>query len=109
MKLYEFLIPVNDKKGFQFDRKIIGAFLKQVAEIAGGFTGNANDVGTLYGGWVDPKTNELYTEVNTSIRVACDLVDLEEICELAATTFNQEAIMAYEVSPEVLFFSKPDA
>lgn len=103
MKLYEILIPTYDNKGLSFPKEVVTAYLQQVAQLAGGFTATRSGQGDIVGGWVS-KDGELHTDFSSPMRVALDSEKLPELLELTAKAFNQKAVMAYVVSPEVIFF-----
>jgi hypothetical protein len=98
VKLYEVLVPASfwvTKTKFSYEHhKEWDAF---VVGIAGGLTVLKGAKGT----WISPSNVAHYDRV-IPCRVACTRAQLEEIIDFTLTHYDQEAVMAYVVSEEVI-------
>jgi len=102
MKLYQILIPNLDNKGLTFPSDIRRDFLLKVSGIVGGAT-MLNATQQVYGVWRG-HDGSLFTDSSAPMLVAVETKhQLQQIMSLARTTFEQDSIMAWLVSEEVIF------
>ena len=103
--LWEILIPVASNSGEEFSQLHHDAFLKQVADAAGGYT----LTGVVTGAWRNP-VGHMQIERMLPVRVALPAnltigADVGRLCDLAREHYSQDAIMAYRLSEAVRFFT----
>lgn len=70
---------------------------KRVRSITGGLTIYTPSKGQ----WISP-SGELFIERMIPVRIACSRKELEKIMDITLQHYNQEAVMAYLVSEEVI-------
>jgi len=97
MKLYEILIPATNNKGKRFD---IDYHRKWDASITQHFSTGLTIVKNLYHGkWRDEEV-----EPFIPVRICCGPITLEAIMAFTKDYYKQESVMAYEISPNVIFY-----
>lgn len=96
-QLWEILVPCTRNDG----RPITVAFHRvwdaRVRAISGGLTILKPAVGQ----WVSPE-GELFKERMIPVRVACSCTEIEQIIDMTADYYDQQAVMAILISEEVL-------
>jgi len=99
-KLYEILVPASgNQEKFSYEHhKIWDAF---VMEISKGIT----VMKTGKGEWISPE-GDLYKDRVIPCRVACTTEEIHKIIDFTITHYNQEAVMAYCISEEVIIKHK---
>ena len=105
--LWEILIPMADNSGEEFAQDHHDAFLKQVADMAGGYTVG----GVVTGAWRNP-VGHMQIERMIPLRMALPVnttlganVRLARLCNLTREHYSQQAVMAYRLSETVRFFT----
>lgn len=102
-KLWEILVPK-----YQNDGKMIGLehhriWDDKVRAISGGLT----ILRTVKGQWFSPTTGKLYKDTMIPVRIICTRAELDAIISLTFEHYpDQEAIMAYLVSEEVIIATR---
>jgi hypothetical protein len=96
MNLYEVLVPASGRGGkFSYEHhKKWDAF---VTEVAGGVTVHKASKGE----WRSP-TGELHVDRMIPCKIACTHEQLHKIIDFTIKHYEQEAVMAYLVSEEVI-------
>lgn len=96
MKLYEFLLPVNDNLG---RTTIIGCerFLQSALRLTGGYTQLRNAIGA----W---KADKDYYDFVLPVRVACSEEHRDNLLEIAFELFpDQKAIFVAEIGEATIY------
>jgi hypothetical protein len=96
VQLWEILVPTEMIRGGEM--KPISVRYHQiwdenVRKIAGGLT----IFKPAKGQWLSP-SNELHMERMIPVRIACTEQQIDEIADMSAAYYNQEAIMRYRIS-----------
>jgi len=96
MKLYEILVPASNRhEKFSYEHhKEWDAF---VTEITGGIT----IMKSAKGEWFNPN-GKLYQDRIIPCRIACTREEINKIIEFTIEHYNQDAVMAYCISEEVI-------
>lgn len=94
--LWEILVPKYSNEGKEFPIKHHHLWDEKVRKIAGGVT----ILKTAKGQWINTK-GKLFAEKMIPVRVYCNEKEIEKIIQLSLEHYNQEAVMAYELSPNV--------
>jgi hypothetical protein len=100
MQMWEVLVPYKmGKKNVQvpyhreWDAKVVA--------ITGGLTICKPTKGT----WVSP-TGKTHRELMIPVRIACTEEQIKKIITMTLEHYEQEAVLAYRVSDEVIFYSR---
>lgn len=104
-KLYRLFIPAQSNQGEAFSQETNDKFLEEVAKIAGGYTIQPN---VVIGGYLNSE-GKLINENMNQLEIAGTPFQLQQVATLARQMFDQESIMAYEISPNVVFFDATGA
>jgi hypothetical protein len=94
--MWEILVPAsgNDDQKFSYEHhKLWDEFVKS---IAGGLTINK----TAKGEWISP-SGALFRDRMIPVRILCTEEDIEKIIKYTISHYDQEAVLAYEVSDHV--------
>lgn len=94
--LWEILVPKYSNDGKEFTLKHHYEWDGEVRKIAGGVT----ILKTAKGQWVNTK-RKLFAEKMIPVRIYCTEQEIERIIQLTLEHYNQEAVMAYELSSNV--------
>lgn len=100
-ELWEILVPAsnNTDQKFTFEHhKEWDAFVKKV-------TGGVTIMKTAKGQWLSP-TGKLYIDRMIPCRIVCDEQQISEIIDFTIEHYNQEAVLAYRVSTNVILRHK---
>lgn len=97
MELWEILVPTQSNKGTPFRTRYHRVWDEKVRKITGGLT----ILPVNKGQWISP-TGSLFIERMIPVRIACTLKQIEEIIDMTAKYYNQEAVMAYQISNQVI-------
>lgn len=103
--MWEILVPtvVPNTNGKKFFRtRYHRVWDSKVREITGGLT----ILAPAKGQWVSPN-NILFTERMIPVRIMCDREKIERVVDMTMTYYNQEAILCYKVSDEVIYKVSP--
>lgn len=94
--MWEILVPASWRKTrFTYEHhKEWDAYVK---EIAGGLTVYRG----VKGEWISP-SGELFKDRMIPVRVACAEEDIHKIIDFTINHYNQEAVLAYKVSEQVI-------
>lgn len=96
-KLYEILVPTNRNDGRPIRTRYHRIWDEEVIKISGGMT----ILNPAKGRWVSP-TNEMFKERMIPVRIYCEENDIENIIDFTMEYYEQEAVMAYVISSEVI-------
>jgi hypothetical protein len=77
---------------------------KVVRSISGGLT----ILKPAKGQWLHPQSHELFEERVIPVRVACTQQQIQEIMRFTLKHYQQIAVMAYQISHNVLVFKTGD-
>lgn len=99
-RLWEILVPTvrpnTDGTKF-FKTRYHRVWDEKVRAISGGMT----ILNPVKGQWVSP-AGELFRERMIPVRIVATREEIEKVIDLALEHYEQEAIMAYEISSEVI-------
>lgn len=101
--VYDILVPKTDQQGERIDRSYHQQWDRSVRNIAGG----ATILDGAKGYWEDPNGN-LHEEGVIPVRIACTTEQFETIMSLTVEHYDQDVIMAYQVS-DTVFMKWQDA
>jgi len=96
-ELWEILVPASNNKDLKFTyehHKEWDAFVKKT-------TGGVTITKTAKGQWVSP-TGKLYIDRMIPCRIMCNKEQMLEIVDFTIEHYNQEAVMAYKISDDVI-------
>jgi len=100
-ELWEILVPASNNKDQKFTyehHKEWDAFVKKV-------TGGVTVMKTAKGEWVSP-TGKLYVDRIIPCRIVCTEEQISEIIDFTIEHYNQEAVLAYRISTNVILRHK---
>ena len=100
-ELWEILVPASNNTDQKFtyeQHKEWDAFVKKV-------TGGVTVMKTAKGQWVSP-TGKLYIDRMIPCRIVCDEQQISEIIDFTIKHYNQEAVLAYRISTNVILRHK---
>jgi len=97
IKLYEILVPTVRNNGNPIKTKFHKVWDSKVYAITHGLT----ILAPTKGKWVSP-SGTLFAERMIPVRIACTREQIEEIIKMTIKYYEQEAIMAYCISNEVI-------
>jgi hypothetical protein len=103
MILYEILVPCQTNKGKPIRTRQHKEWDRRVRRITGGLTVMAPTKGQ----WVSPSGEE-FAERMIPVRIAADVAKIQEIADMTAKFYEQEAVMFYKVSDEVVIKHYPE-
>src|SRR3989344_2215698 len=95
--LWRILVPRYSNGGTEYPLAYYHAWDVSVRNIAGGITINR----TAKGQWISP-TRELYVDEMIPVEMYCSRHDIRRIMAHTLKYYDQEAVMAYKVSSEVI-------
>ena len=94
--MWEILVPASDNKDLKFTFEHHKDWDEYVKEVAGGVT--------IYrpakGEWVSPE-GKLYKDRVIPVRIMCTEAEIEKIIGFTISWYEQEAVLAYEISNNV--------
>ena len=96
-KLWEILVPQFSNKHKEYSVKFHKVWDDKVKKISGGLT----ILRTAKGHWQNPK-GKLFVEKMIPVRIYCTKKEINKIIALTMDYYNQEAVMAYKISNEVI-------
>lgn len=94
--LWEILIPANSNKGEKFSIKYHKKWDEKARKISGGLT----ILKAGKGEWISPEGKRFYDKM-VPVRVYCTEKEIDEIILFTIKHYNQEAVMAYQISKNV--------
>jgi hypothetical protein len=95
--LYEILVPTVRNDGKPFRTRYHRVWDKKVRAISGGLT----IISPIKGQWISP-AGKLFSERMIPVRIMCNREQIEVIADMTADYYDQQAIMFYRVSDEVV-------
>ena len=101
MQLWEILVPTTRNDGRPYRLRYHRVWDAKVREISGGMS----VMPPLRGQWVSD-SGKLFSERMIPVRVACSREDILKIIQMTIEYYDQEAVMAYKVSDEVLIVAR---
>lgn len=101
--LWEILVPRFSNEGVEYTVEYHQQWDKLTREIAGGVT----ILQTAKGHWLNPERT-LFVEEMIPVRVYCSRGSLDKIVDLTLDYYNQEAVLAYEISSNVVLKRRTD-
>lgn len=116
MMLWEILVPTemvpDDGKGNILWNKPTRAIRtkhhqewdKKVRAISGGLT----ILTPAKGQWIEPSSQELFSERMIPVRIACNKDQIQEIANFTIIHYRQKAVLFYKVTDEVKIMYKED-
>lgn len=96
MELYEILVPTQTNKGKPIRTRYHRVWDEKVRQITGGLT----VLSPVKGYWT-ATSETVYKEKMIPVRIACDPEKIEQIADMTAKYYDQEAVMYYLISKEV--------
>lgn len=95
-QLWEILVPrySNERIEYSLDHHKIWD------EKIRGFGGGLTILKTVKGQWISPEI-ELFVEQMIPVRVLCDEKTIDKIIDLTLDHYNQQAVLAYEISRNI--------
>lgn len=97
IKLWEILVPTIRNNGTPIKTRFHRVWDKKVYDITGGLT----ILTPTKGKWVSPN-GTLFAERMIPVRIACSEEQIREIIKMTIKYYEQEAVMAYLVSSQVI-------
>jgi len=100
-ELWEILVPASNNKDQKFTyehHKEWDSFVKKT-------TGGVTIMKTAKGEWVSP-TGKLYVDRTIPCRIVCTEEQISEIIDFTIEYYNQEAVLAYRISTNVILRHK---
>jgi hypothetical protein len=94
--LWEILIPANSNDGKEFSLKHHQLWDEKAKEISGGLT----ILKTGKGEWTNPKGKTFHDKM-IPVRLYCTEKQIDSIIKFTIKHYNQQAVMAYEISRNV--------
>lgn len=102
-ELWEILVPASNNKDQSFTyehHKEWDAFVKKI-------TGGVTIMKTAKGEWISP-TGNLYVDRMIPCRIVCNEEQISEIIDFTLEHYNQEAVLAYRISTNVILRHKSE-
>lgn len=97
MELWEILVPTKSNDGVPFRTRYHRVWDERVRKISGGLTIRPPSKGQ----WKSPSGN-LFVERMIPVRIGCTEEQIRIIMDMTAVYYDQEAIMAYRISDNVI-------
>jgi hypothetical protein len=97
MEMYEILVPTVFNDGKPIKTKFHKVWDTKVYTITGGLT----IMTPTKGKWISP-TGNLFAERMIPVRIVCNREQIEAIVDMTIDYYDQEAILAYKISDEVV-------
>jgi len=100
-ELWEILVPASNNTDQKFSyehHKEWDAFVKKT-------TGGVTIMKTSKGEWISP-TGRLYIDRMIPCRIICSKEQMLEIVDFTIAHYNQEAVLAYKISEDVILRHK---
>ena len=94
--IWEILVPHSDNKGKTYPIQKHWDWDEFVKKISGGLTIHR----VAKGQWVNPQ-GILFKDKMIPVRIMCTEEEIEKIIQFTISHYNQEAVLAYEISTNV--------
>jgi hypothetical protein len=101
--LYEILVPTQSNEGKPYRTRYHKVWDAKVREISGGLT----ILTPAKGQWVS-QDGKIYAERMIPVRIICTKEEIEKIIEFSMKYYEQLAILAYEISNNVILRHKEE-
>jgi hypothetical protein len=101
-ELWEILVPTIDREKTEYVKGFHKKWDAKVREISGGLTIRSVEKGQ----WVHPVSKSVFAERMIPVKISGTRRQIEEICWMTAKYYDQEVVMAYRISEEVLMVHK---
>lgn len=95
MKIWEILVPTQTNAGVPVRTRQHREWDQRVRRVSGGLT----VMSPAHGQWLG--ANDLFVERMIPVRIVCDDDQINEIADMTAAFYDQEAVMFYCISDEV--------
>ena len=95
--LWEILVPATKKDGTPYSIFYHRTWDKRVRDICGGLS----ICPVINGQWINHE-GILFSEKMIPVRIACSRNEIESVIDMTIDYYEQEAVMAYKVSEEVI-------
>ncbi len=95
--LWEILVPTIRNNGKPYRTRYHRVWDSKVRNIAGGLT----ILTPAKGQWISPK-GKLFAERMIPVRISCTREQIYQIMDMTASYYEQEAVMCYKISEEVI-------
>lgn len=102
--LWEILVPVCDNEGNEWGMQHHYKWDKYVTDLCGGLM----VLKSFKGKWVN-KEGWPYNENMIQCRIACSREDMEKIVDFTSKHYDQECVMAYKISSDVVLKYRTDS
>ena len=102
-EMWEILVPTVHANGTPIKTRFHKVWDKRVYEITGGLT----ILAPTKGKWVSP-AGGLFEERMIPVRIACTRKEIDEIVDMTLKYYDEEAVLAYKVSEEVVLKYRKD-
>jgi hypothetical protein len=96
-EMWEILVPASNNK----DQKFTYEHHKEWDDFVKKTTGGVTIMKTAKGQWVSP-TGKLYIDRMIPCRIVCTEEQMSEIVDFTIDHYNQEAVLAYKISSNVI-------
>ncbi len=103
MNLYEILVPCQTNQGKPIRTRQHREWDRRVRLVTGGLT----ILPPAKGQWMSP-SGELFAERMIPVRIAASYLQMETIADMTAKFYEQEAVMFYEISDNVVIKKYPE-
>ncbi len=94
--LWEILVPANSNDGIEYSLEHHKEWDTKIRELAGGLT----ILRTTKGQWINPDGKTMSDRM-IPVRVLCTEEEINNIIQLTLSHYNQEAVLAYQISSAV--------
>ena|SRR5208337_1573158 len=101
-ELWEILVPTVRNNGKPIHTRFHRVWDAKVREISGGLTIRKPEKGQ----WVHPVSKGVIAERMIPVKVSGTRRQIERVCWMTAKYYDQEVVMAYRISEEVLMVHK---
>jgi len=101
--LWEILVPTIRNDGRPIRVRFHRVWDEKIRAISGGLS----ILAPARGQWINTE-GRLFTERMIPVRLLATRVEIEKIIDMTMEYYDQEAVLAYKISDEVILKSKPD-
>lgn len=103
--LWEILVPTIRNDGRPFRLRYHRVWDEKVREISGGLT----VMKPALGQWVDPKTQDVYTDRTIPVRFIATREQMKKIVAMTCIYYEQLAVLCYRIADEVVMMTIEEA
>lgn len=101
--LWEILVPTTRNDGRPIRTRFHRVWDEKVRSVSGGLT----ILTPAKGQWMNPE-GQLFTERMIPVRILASRSEIEQIVDMTMEYYDQEAVLAYKISDEVILKGKSD-